>query len=81
MTVTKQEREKSSFSKFINSFLVDMLIIIAEILTIYFALVIIYVLTGQSKLKALITTRPYKELEPLKPLLQTGQFRTVTQDC
>ena len=39
-----------------NSFLVDTLIFIAAILTVFLVLVIIYVLTRQSKLKALITT-------------------------
>ena len=56
MTITKQENPKSKFQKFINSFLVDMLIFIAAILTVILALVIIYILTGQSKLKALIST-------------------------
>ena len=47
MTITKHENSKSKFQKFINSFLVDMLIFIAAILTIFLALVIIYILTGQ----------------------------------
>ena len=53
---TKQENQKSKFKTFINSFLVDTLILIAAILTMFLAFVIIYVLTGQSKLKALMTT-------------------------
>ena len=55
MTITKQENPKSKFQKFINSFLVDTLIFIAAILTVILALVIIYILTGQSKLKVLIS--------------------------
>ena len=51
MTIPNKENPKSRFQKFINSFLVDMLIFIAEILTIFLVLVIIYVITGQSKLK------------------------------
>ena len=56
MAIIKQENPKSKFQKFINSFLVDTLIFIAAILTIFLALVIIYILTGQSKLRALIST-------------------------
>ena len=56
ITVTRQENPKSKFRTFINSFLVDTLIFIAAILTVFLAFVIIYVLTGQPKLKALITT-------------------------
>ena len=56
MTIAKHEHLKSKFLKFVNSFLVDMLIFIAAILTFFLALVIIYVLTGQSKLRALIST-------------------------
>ena len=41
MAITKQENPKSKFQKFINSFLVDMLIFIVAILTIFLALVII----------------------------------------
>ena len=47
-TATKQENQKSSFKIFINSFVVDMLIFIVGILTMFLAFVIIYVLTGQS---------------------------------
>ena len=56
MTIIRQDNPKSNFRKFINSFLVKTLIFIAAILTVFLVLVIIYVLTGQSKLKALITT-------------------------
>ena len=80
MTITKHEHSKSKFQKFINSFLVDTLIFIAAILTIFLALVIIYILTGQSKLRALIVPLLYKELEPWKPSIQISQFRTAIQD-
>ena len=56
MPVTKQENSKSKYQKFINSFLVDMLIFIAAILTVILVLVLIYVITGQSRLRALIST-------------------------
>ena len=66
--ITKQENPKSKFQKFINSFLVDMLIFIAAILTIILALVIIYILTGQSKLKALITTIALQRIKAVEAL-------------
>ena len=40
----------------INSFLIDMLAFIAAILTLFIIFVIIYIITGQSKLKALVAT-------------------------
>ena len=56
MTIIKQGNPTSKFRKFINSFFVNTMIFIAAILTVFLILVIIYVLTSQSKLKALITT-------------------------
>ena len=56
MTIIRQDNLRSKFRKFINSFLVDMLIFIAAILAVFLVLVLIYILIGQSKLKALITT-------------------------
>ena len=80
MTITKQENSKSKFQKFINSFLVDMLIFIAAILTVIIVLVIIYILTGQSKLKALISTITLKRIRAVKPSIQIHQSRTAIQD-
>ena len=68
MTIAKQESPKSRFQKFINSFLVDMLIFIAAILTVFLVLVIIYVITGQSKLKALITTMALQRIRAVEAL-------------
>ena len=53
---------------FINSFLVDMLIFIAAILTVFLAFVIIYVLMGQSKLKALMTTMALQRVRAVEAL-------------
>ena len=68
MIITKHENPKSEFQKFINSFLVDMLIFIAAILTVFLALVIIYILTGQSKLRALITTMALQRIRTVEAL-------------
>ena len=45
-----------------------MLIFIAAILTVFLALVIIYVLTGQSKLRALITTMALQKIRSVEAL-------------
>ena len=68
ITIIRQDNPKSKFRKFINSFLVDTLIFIAAILTVILVLVIIYVLTGQSKLKALITTIALQRVRAVEAL-------------
>ena len=68
MTIIKQDKPISKFRKFINSFLVDTLIFIAAILTVFLVLVIIYVITGQSKLKALITTMALQRVRAIEAL-------------
>ena len=80
ITVTKHKNPKSNFRTFINSFLVDTLIFIAAILTAFLAFVIIYILTGLSKLKALMTTMLCKELKPWNPSIQIGKFKVAIQD-
>ena len=47
--------ENSKFKSFLNSFLADILIFTATLITLIITLVIIYVMYGQSKLKALVT--------------------------
>ena len=66
ITVTKQENPKSKCRMFINSFLDDTLIFIAAILTVFLAFVVIYVLTGQSKLKALMTTMALQRVRAME---------------
>ena len=65
-SVTKQENQKTKFKTFTNSFLVDTLIFIVAIL--FLAFVIIYVLTGQSKLKALMTTIALQRVRAMEAL-------------
>ena len=77
ITTTKHEHPKSKFWKFINSFLVDTLIFIAAILTIFLALVIIYVLTGQSKLRALISTIALQRIRTM----ETPNTDKLVQNC
>ena len=68
MLVTKQENSKSKFQKFINSFLVDTLIFIAAILTVILVLVLIYIIMGQSKLRALISTIALQRIRTVEAL-------------
>ena len=75
ITVTNQENPKSKFRVFINSFLVDMLIFIAAILTMFLAFVIIYVLTGQSKLKALMTTMALQRVRAMEAINMDRQVQ------
>ena len=55
----EQELEKTKetleFKSFLNSFLADILLFIAALVTMIIMLVIIYIMYGQSKLKALVT--------------------------
>ena len=76
ITFTKQENPKSKFRTFINSFLVDILIFIAAILTVFLAFVIIYVLMGQSKLKALMTTIALQRVRAMEALNTDRQVQS-----
>ena len=68
MTIVRQDNPQFKFRKFINSFLGDMLIFIAMILTVFLILMIIYILTGQSKLKTLITTMALQRVRAVEAL-------------
>ena len=50
----KNENNNSKFRAFITSFMVDVIGFMAAFLTITVTLIIIYILTGQSKLKTLV---------------------------
>ena len=52
---TETPEENSKFKSFLNSFLADVLIFTATLITLIIILVIIYVMYGQSRLKALVT--------------------------
>ena len=68
ITDTKWEDPTSRFRKFINSFLPDMLIFIAAILTVFLVFVILYIITGQSKLKMLVTTMALQRVRAVEAL-------------
>ena len=77
ITATKQESPTSKFRSFINSFLIDMLVFIAAILTVFIIFVIIYIIMGQSKLKALVTTMALQRDGAVEALNTNRQ----TQNC
>ena len=56
ITATKWESLTLKFKSFINSSFIDMLVFIVATLTVFIIFVIIYILMGQSKLKALVAT-------------------------
>ena len=51
---TNQKKITPNFKSFLNSFIADVLIFTAALITLIIMLIIIYVLYGQSKLKALV---------------------------
>ena len=51
----EKPKESSTFKSFLNSFLADILLFTAAIVTMIITLVIVYIMYGQSKLKALVT--------------------------
>ena len=59
MNMNEQEldnpEKNSKFRSILNSFLADILIFTAALITLIITLAIIYVMYGQSKLKALVT--------------------------
>ena len=77
ITATKQESPTSKFRTFINSFLIDILVFIAAILTVFIIFVIIYIVTGQSKLKVLVTAMALQRLRAVEALNTNRQ----TQNC
>ena len=77
ITTTKQERPTSKFKSFINSFLIDMLVFIAAILTVFIILIIIYIITGQSKLRVLVATMALQRVRAVEALNSNRQ----TQNC
>ena len=78
ISATKQDKSPTSkFRSFNNSFLIDMLVFIAAILTVFIIFVIIYIITGQSKLKALVTTMALQRVRAIDALNTNKQ----SQNC
>ena len=81
ITAMKQESPMSKVRSFINSFLIDMLVFIAAILTVFIIFVIIYIITGQSKLKALVATMVLQRVRAVESLNTNRQTQILTQSC
>ena len=66
----EQEREilaeDSKFKSFLNSFLADILIFTATLITLIITLVILYLMYGQSKLKALVMNRTMQRIRTVE---------------
>ena len=77
ITATKWENPASKFRVFINSFLVDTLIFIAAIVTVFLVFIILYIITGQSKLKTLVTIMALQRVRAVEVLNTNIQ----TQNC
>ena len=74
ITATKRDKNPTSkFQSFINSFLIDMLVFIAAILTVIIVSVIIYIITGHSKLKALVATMALQRVRAIDALSTNKQ--------
>ena len=54
MNIQKQKNQNSSIKPFINSFVTDLLVFTAALLTVAITFIIIYIITSQSKLKTLV---------------------------
>ena len=75
MTIVKQDNPQSKFRKFINSFLIDTLMLIEVVLTVFLVLMIIYIFTGQSKLKTIITTMALQRVRAVEALNTDRQIQ------
>ena len=64
----KNENHNSKFKAFITSFIVDAIGFMAAFLSMIVTLIIIYVLTGQSKLKTLVANIPLQCVKAVEPV-------------
>ena len=80
ITTTKWESPTSKFRMFINSFLVDILIFIVAILTVFLVFVILNIVTGQSKLKALVTTMALQRIRAVEALNTNRQAQNCNSE-
>ena len=63
---TRFRKPRRRFKSFPNSFLADILIFTAALITLIITLVIIYVMYGQSKLKALVTNIAMQQIKAVE---------------
>ena len=66
----------SNFQSFLNSFIADILVFTAALVTLIIILIIIYVLYGQSKLKALVTNIAMQRIKAVEAADMNGTLCT-----
>ena len=59
----ERNKLKSSFSSFLNSFMINIFLFMAALITIIVTLVVIYVICSHSKLKTLVANIPLQHLK------------------
>ena len=64
------------FRSFLNSFLADVLIFSATLITLIITLIIMYMLYGQSKLKALVTNIAMQRIKAVEAAVMTDMLCT-----
>ena len=72
----KPKESDSRFQAFLNSFIADVLIFTAALTTLIITLIIIYVLYGQSKLKALVTNIAMQRINAVEAADMNGMLCT-----
>ena len=72
----KPKESDSRFQSFLNSFIADVLIFTAALITLIIMLIIIYVLYGQSKLKALVTNIAMQRIKAVEAADMNGMLCT-----
>ena len=80
ITATKWESPTSKFRTLISSFLIDLLVFIVAILTVFTIFVTIYIVTGQSKLKALVTTMALQRVRAVEALNTNKQAQNSNSE-
>ena len=76
---TKWESPTSKFRSFINRFLIDMLVFIAAIVTVFIIFVIIYIIMGQSKLKVLVATMALQRVKAVDASIPIDKLKVAIQ--
>ena len=72
----KPEESDSKFQSFLNSFIAAVLIFTAALITLIIVLIVIYVLYGQSKLKALVTNIAMQRIKAVEAADMNGMLCT-----
>ena len=73
MNIQKQKNQNSSIKTFINSFVTDVLVFAAALLTVVITFIIIYIITGQSKLKMLVAKIALQHVKAIDALNTKNQ--------